>query len=116
MVISKNSDICPVKWCLFMVNKIPARPMHNLFSYRQTGTEAVLPITYNDLMIQLRDWLKQIGIQDVNRFSSPSLRRGGCTAAFESGIPEITIKTLGNWASSANRRYIDCTLNNRLKA
>ena len=116
MMINKESDICPVKWCLYMINKVPAKADHNLFSYRDLNSGAVLPVTYTDLTKQLRVWLATIGVKEVNHFSSHSLRRGGATTAFENGVPEITIKTLGNWASSAYRRYIECTLNNRLKA
>ena len=114
MVFNRKSHICLVKWCLFMLHKIPAKFHHNLFLYREG--DVVLPVTYHDLTVQMHQWLKLIGISNFNRYSSHSLRRGGSMEAFENGVPEITIKTLGNWASNAYHRYIDCTLTNRLKA
>ena len=60
--------------------------------------------------------MQRIGETNVERFSSHSLRRGGITRSFESGVPEITIKTLGNWASDAYKRYINITLESRMRA
>ena len=114
MVLNKASAICPVKWCLFLINKIKAAPYHNLFSFVQNGE--IVPVTYRDLTLQMRLWLKQAGIKDVNKYSSHSLRRGGATHAFKKGVPELTIKRLGAWASDAFKRYIDETLETRLQA
>ena len=114
VVLNKNSHICPVKWCLYMIEKIPGKSYHNLFSYHKRGIS--VPITYQDLTNQMQNWLWKVGVKNVNAFSSHSLRRGGCTEVFKNGVPEITIKTLGNWASDAYLRYIDSTLNSRLKA
>ena len=109
------SRICPVEWLLYMVKKIPARGKHNLFSFiNELGL--VVPVTYADLTVQLREWLQQIGIPNVQNFSSHSLRRGGITHAFNRRIPEQTIKILGNWASQAYCKNIDVTLESHLKA
>ena len=51
-----------------------------------------------------------------NLYSSHSLRRGGTTHAFNKGIPEQTIKVLGNWASQCFRKYIELTVETRLQA
>ena len=114
MVINQKSEICPVKWCMFMVHRIPAHAHHNLFCFRENGQ--TLPITYYDLNMQLHKWLSKIGITNYHQYSSHLLHRGGASEAFENGVPEVTIKMLGNWASEAYRRYIDCTLTSRLKA
>ena len=108
-------SICPVQWLLYMVRRIPAGPQHNLFSYID-HTGMVVPVTYHDLTVQLRDWLSQIGVQEVHHFSSHSLRCGGCTHAFNRKILEWVIQSLGMWASQAYKQYIDVTLESRLKA
>ena len=97
-----------------MLEKIKARAQHNLFSFHEGNS--VQPVTYSQLMKQMRTWLEKAGVQHVHRFTSHSMRQGGSTEAFENGVPEITIKTLGNWASSAYCRYIDITLDSRLRA
>ena len=68
-----NSTICPVEWLLFMVKRIPAHPHHNLFSFTGDNGE-ILPVTYHDLTMQMRDWLTQMDVQDVHRYSSHLLR------------------------------------------
>ena len=114
MVRNTKSLICPVSWCLFMIKRMPAASKHNLFCYYLN--RKVIPITYKDLTLQLRAWLRNIGVKNPNEFSSHSLRRGGATHAFRNGVPDLTIKTLGAWASSAYKRYIDENLETRLKA
>ena len=114
LILDRSSIICPIRWLLVMLQRIPANGSHNLFSFTDGGF--VYPITYRDLTVQMRKWLKQIGIQDSKAYSSHSLRRGGITHAFENDIPENTIKILGDWASDAYKRYIDFTVETRLKA
>ena len=114
MAMRKRSDVCLVKWVLYMLEHISASSQHNLFSYMLDGQ--LVPVTYTDLTLQLRHWLKAIGINEVHQFSSHSLRSGGTTTAFENGVPEISITTLGNWASEAYCRYINITLESRMKA
>ena len=115
MVEIESLEICSVKWCCFMINKIKAKPYHNLFSYKDEQSGRVLPVTYNDLTTQMRQWIaKTVG--NENAFSSHSLWHGGVTTAFHKGIPELAIQTLGNWASMAYKRYINITLESRMKA
>ena len=114
IVQDMNSSICLVSWILFMVERIPAGPHHNLFSYWQN--EHIYPVTYKDLTDQLRAWIVEIGENDPELYSSHSLRRGGTTHAFSRGVPEQTIKVLGNWASECFRKYIDITVECRLTA
>ena len=44
------------------------------------------------------------------------LRRGGTSLGFDVNLPGEAIKLLGDWASDCYRRYIDVTLEARLKA
>ena len=57
-----------------------------------------------------------VGVTNTKLFSSHSLRQGGCTHAFENNVPENTIKILGDWCSESYKRYIDLTVESRLKA
>ena len=41
-LILNKSCICPIKWCLFMLHRIPGKSYHNLFSFPQEGI--TLPI------------------------------------------------------------------------
>ena len=60
LIMNKESDICPVRWLLYMMKRFPAEPNHNLFSlYNKFGQ--VVPLTYRDLMTNMRKWLKLIG-------------------------------------------------------
>ena len=114
-VVWEYSIICLVKWLLFMVKRIPALPIHNLFSY-QDEQGAVQLVTYTDLTNYLRALLSRAGIPNVERFSSHSMHRGGCSHAFNCKINEKTIMLLGSWASDAYKRYICVTLESHLKA
>ena len=108
------TDICPVDWLLFMVKRIPSLPQHNLFSFWQDGQ--ILLVMYRDLTVFLRELLEKIGIENEHNFSSHSLHRGGTSHTFNRKIPERTIMTLENWSSDTYHKYIDVTLENRLKA
>ena len=114
MVIRQDSCVCPVKWALLMCKRIPAQGCHNAFSFHENGE--LVPVTYNDLTTQMRIWLMKANVKNPHEYSSHTLRRGGSTQAFENGVPEISIKLLGNWASEAYRRYIDVNLESRLRA
>ena len=109
------SEICPVEWLLYMVCRIPAQAHHNLFSFPGENGE-ILPVTYKDLTEQLRTWLAASGVPNVNCFSMHSLCKGGIMHAFNKQIREITIQQLVNWSSLTYKRYIDITLESRLKA
>ena len=113
VIRDRASPIDPVSWLLFMIKKIPAQGYHNPFSFTLDGQ--VVPVTYRDLTCQLREWLQQMGFNDVSRFSSHSLHRGGTTHAFNRRVPERTIQQLGSWASEAYKKYIEVTLESRLR-
>ena len=114
LLLDADSTVCPIKWLLIMLKRILALGLHNLFSFYKHGV--IHPVTYRDLTVQLRQWLKDIGVKDYKAFSSHSLRRGSTSHAFNNNVPENMIKILGDWASDAYKRYIDLTVETRLKA
>ena len=77
LVANSENPICLVHWLLYMMDRIPAEGNHNLFSVRAQSAHAqVVPITYRDLMVNMRKWLDMIG-HDSKAFSSHSLCQGG---------------------------------------
>ena len=114
IVADNSSKICPVNWLLKMIHRIPAHKSHNLFSY--IGEDGITPVTYTDLTNQMRLWLTQVGVRNETRYSSHSLRWDGTTHAFNCNLAEQKIKVLGNWVSESYRRYIDLTVETRLRA
>ena len=113
IVRNKESDLCPFYWFLYMVNRIPAPPDAAAFSYPLKGV--LVPLTYRETLLQLRAWLDELDIKSAD-YGLHSARRGGATTAFEAGLPSLAIRVLGDWASEAFLRYIDVTLDTRLKA
>ena len=114
VVRDDNNVLCLATWIQILTNRCPAQPQHNLISY--TVGDQVLPLTYNELTFYLRKWLADIGEPNPEKYTSHSLRRGGTTHAFNNGVPEQTVKVLGNWASQCYRRYIEITVEMRLQA
>ena len=114
LVADKHSSICPVRWLLYMMRRIPAEPHHNLFSFKN-DKGSVTPITYRDLMVNIRKWVKKLG-KDPSAFSSHSLRRGASTVANKRQIDAATLKQMGQWRSDCYQRYIDVDLGSRIEA
>ena len=116
VVIEPNNKLCLASWVLKLVQTCPAKGHNNLFSYTVPGSEQAIPVTYRELTYQMREWLRLIGEPHFDKFTSHSLRRGGTSHAFNNGVPEQTVKVLGNWASQCYRRYIELTVETRIQA
>ena len=109
--VSKQS-ICPKKWLTMMIRAIPASPEDPLFSIpTPLGNRA---LSYSTLAHQYKQWVQTLGLQ--GNYTLHGLRRRGATHAFETGISDHLIRTLGDWASNCFRRYIDVTMDSRLRA
>ena len=115
MFADNNDPICPIRWLMYMINTIPAKPYHNLLSFTNQYGE-LLPITYRDLTVQMRAWLDKVGVKDSRLYLSHSLRWGATTKAFKSGIPEETIMTMGDWSSQCYKNYIEVDLESKVNA
>ena len=89
IVGDNDNPICPVRWLLWMMNRIPAQPYHNLFSYNHKGR--IVPITYRDLMVNMHAWLDKVG-ENSKKYSSHSLCRGATTHAFNVNMSEVSIQ------------------------
>ena len=116
MVANNNKLLCPVRWILYMADRIPALPQHNLFCFRKKQNTAPVPITYRDLMTKMRKWLELVGVKDTGNFSSHSLRRGATAHARNQNISENAIMQMGGWKSQCYRKYIDIGVNAQIQA
>ena len=115
LVADKHSPICAVRWrLLHMMERIPAGPEHNLFSFYNKQDQLV-PITYRDLMTHMRKWLELVGT-DASRYSSHSLRRGATTHCHKKSISSQTIQEMGAWRSDCYKSYIDVDIDTRVRA
>ena len=112
LVANALNPICPVGWLLYMMDRIPAKGSHNLFSYN--APQGILPITYHDLMVNMRMWLRKIGEND-KAFESHSMRRGATTQGHKAGISDQDLQVMGNWKSQCFRTYIEDDMEQRIR-
>lgn len=109
-----REEICPLRWLQLMFTKISAPQDAPAFCFSTKFGLAAL--TYHQLSEQMKKWASQVGVKNTSRITPYSLRRGGCTHAFESNLPAVAIRLLGDWASDTFYRYISCSLLYRLEA
>ena len=105
--------------CLITVLKkyfklVPARGNDPCFCYHNKSGE-LKALTYGQLNEQLKTWVKATG-KEGKDYTTHCLRRGGTSHAFESGIKTDYIKLMGDWASQCYFRYIDVTMDHRIRA
>lgn len=109
-----DKDICPLNWLRAMVSLVPASPQHPAFCYPNRHGSLV-PLTYRVLSDQLKNWVQLLNLP-AHRYTCHGIRRGGATFAFESNLAAESIKLLGDWVSDSFRRYIDHSLESRIRA
>ena len=107
---AKIKAICPVYWTHKMLQLLPAGPSDPVLAIR--NGDKVVSLSANQLIYRIRKWLLLLG-QDPSIYSLHSLHRGGATFAYQSDIKGEMIKLLGGWASDANKRYIDVSMDKR---
>ena len=107
-----GSVICP-KWSLVRACRLSkSSDSDHLFAYWSNGQVKV--ILQSEYISFLRKKLKKCGL-NPQLYSGHSLRRGGATWAFRSGVPTELIKHHGDWASDSYMLYLDFTLGDKLK-
>ena len=107
---AKNKAICPVFWVHKMVLDNLGGPEDPLFLIQTPNQK--LCLSFNQLIYQLRKWLKLLGEDDME-YSLHSLRRGGATFTYQSDLEGEMIKLLGGWTSDCYKRYIDISMDKR---
>jgi hypothetical protein len=78
------------------------------------GQGKMLPVSYQQYQLFFKKCLDRVG-QDSSLFSYHSFRRGGATWAFRSGVPGELVKVHGDWVSEAYLKYLDFSLDQRLR-
>ena len=114
----KDSVLDPVKALLVMLKGVP--PQHRdkdmqtpLFSFVDVmGNMSCL--CYDTFVKCLKSSLSHAGYP-ADQFSGHSFRRGGCTFAFQIGIPASLIKLRGDWHSNCYEQYITVSQDLNLK-
>ena len=109
---NSDSPLCPKKCLLRVARLAPASKFHHLFSYKSKSGLSV--ILQSEFIRFLRSKLSKAGF-DPEKFSGHSLRRGGATWAFGSGVSSELIRNHGDWASDAYLSYLDFSLKERLE-
>ena len=104
MIGNNNSKICPVRWILYMTDRIPACSQHNLFCFRKKNMQQPVLITYRDLMTKMQVFL------------AFSTTRGNHTCTQSQYFRSYHHADGGGWKSQCYRKYIDVGVTDRIKA
>ena len=107
-----GSPLCPVKSVsdlLHHTSHLKNAGKLPLFSYITNGQ--IKTLTHTTFVAMLKSTLSKANI-DVSLYSGHSFRRGGCSYAFQLGLPPLLIKLRGDWKSNAYERYV--TINETL--
>ena len=106
-----GSALCPVSAYTHMTGLLPASSGEPAFCV-MNGAKAV-PLVYSQLQHRLKSLIAKTG-RDPNLFSSHSLRRGGCSWAFKSGVPTNLIQHHGDWLSDCYKNYLTFDFQSKL--
>ena len=103
--------MCPKESLLRVVRLSPGKPGDHLFAYK---SEAGLSLIIQSEFVQfLRRKLKKSGF-DPDLYSGHSMRRGGASWAFSSGVSPELIKSHGDWKSDAYLLYLHFSVQDKL--
>ena len=94
-----GTSLCPVTALLNYLTIRGSNP--GLLFHFKDGT----PLTKPRFTSNLRDLLKQVGINDT-QYAGHSFKIGAATTAAAQGVEDSLIQTLGRWKSSAYITYI----------
>lgn len=101
------SPLNPVAAWDYMVFKIPtSSPDAPAFLIPHGNT--LRSMTHASFTKKLKDFISLAGLNPRD-YSGHSLRRGGCTFAFQAGVPVDLIRTHGDWRSDAYQQYLEIT-------
>lgn len=108
-----QQKLCPVRAMLFHLYASPMHESRPLFAYNTPA--GIVVLSQPMLVKRLKISLAAAGY-NTSQYSAHSLRRGGASFAFNSGINALTVKARGDWASNAYERYIFLTKHSTLAA
>jgi hypothetical protein len=96
-------SLCPVRALLLHLGRSVLAGDHPLFNYVQDSSEVFFG--HAGFVSKLKVLLVRLGV-DPKLYSAHSLRRGGASFAFLSGLSPLQIKSRGDWASAAFEKYV----------
>ena len=108
-----NSPICPVA-TLQRHFKTFSKRTSNSPAFLIQDNSHVRSLTVCDLRAAIKDLVTLLCL-DPTLYSTHSLRRGGATFAFSSGIPSELIKLQGDWHSQAYEVYLTLPIVDRIR-
>jgi hypothetical protein len=101
----KGSKLDPVQaWIDHLESNPGIAATAAAFTFMEQGLQK--PMRYEDLRVTLKKCFASIG-GEATTVSSHSLRRGGATYAYLSGVPQLLLKAHGDWASDCYQDYIE---------
>ena len=98
-----NTQLCAVYWTELHFQQLVASPDAVAFRIPTAGGSS--PLTYYIYEKTLKIFVERAGLDPI-KFSSHSLRRGGCTFLAMSGASLEEIRTRGDWSSDAIFSYL----------
>ena len=111
---STDDSICLIKVMKRYLQLVPACDVDPCFCYRNKKGR-LLALTYEQMTAQIKDWVTATG-REGDLYTGHCLRRGGTSHTFEMGIRPEYIRMMGDWASQCFYRYLDISLQHRIKA
>ena len=109
-----GSPLCPLAAFTTMVRVVPALPEAPAFSLPRPSKRSPKCLTHLSFVSHLRHLISLTG-RDPTGYTGHSFRRGGATFAFQAGVPGELIQLQGDWRSDAYLRYLDFSLDSKLK-
>lgn len=110
-----HPQTCPTTWLAHYLAHTSARPDTDPLFGVIGDNGAWEPLSYTRLMRVLKTALRELNL-DASQYAGHSFRRGGATYAFLAGLPEHSIRQLGDWKSDVWREYAEVQLELRKRA
>ena len=111
-----HSPLCPVQAIHHAFSFLPSdKDCSHAFNYLDTQTLQPVCFTYAKFLKFLRTCLMNIGL-DPTSYAGRSFRSGRASFAFQSGIPVVMIKLLGDWKSDTVLLYLTVPLKMRIES
>jgi hypothetical protein len=94
------------------VAAVPADPLDCAFVY-QNAVGKLVALDHASLVSGMKQLMTRIGVP-ASSVSGHSLRRGGATFAYQSGVDGKSIKAQGDWSSDCWMIYCDLGLSQKI--
>ena len=107
----QHSVICPLRTLQQHFKQFPAPPSSPAFLVSENSRIRSLSVA--ELRTAIKSLVSILHL-DPRHYSTHSLRRGGATFAFASGLPSELIKLQGDWHSQAYEVYLTFPLQERI--